>query len=131
MQDDRTILRRILYLDAATCAAMALLCLAARTPLSAATGLPPGLVLGAGLALVPSALFMAAVGRGRPPSRASTGLVVAGNALWVAASLALLALVPLTGLGVAFVLLQAGAVALLATAEARLMAPAARIGAAS
>jgi len=50
-------------------------------------------------------------------SRAGAGLVVAGNAAWVAGSVALLVAAAPTGLGYAFVIAQALAVALLAELE--------------
>lgn len=111
-------LRRILLLDAATCAAMGAALALASGPVARLTRLPEPLLLGAGLALLPVAGVMALVALRRPGGLAAW-LVVLGNALWVAASLALL-LGPVApnALGVAFVLLQAAAVAGLAWVEA-------------
>jgi hypothetical protein len=110
-------LRALLRLDAAACAAMALILVPAARPLAAATALPAGLLTGAGLALAAVAVFIAAVSRAPAPWAVRT--VVAGNAAWAAASVALIA----TGradpnaLGAALVLGQAGAVAGIAALE--------------
>ena len=106
-------LRALLLVDAATCAAMGLALALGARPLAALTGLPDALLLYAGLALLPVAAFLALVAL-RPALQPAGGwLAVAGNAAWVAASLALLASgwVAPNGLGVAFVLVQALAVA--------------------
>lgn len=105
-------LRSLLLADAATCLAMGLALDFGATPLAALTGLPAALLLYAGLSLFPIAAFLALVAL-RPALQPIGGrLAIAGNAAWVAASLALLASgwgAP-NGLGVAFVLAQALAV---------------------
>lgn len=114
-------LRSLLIVDAVTCAVMGVALATAALPLAALTGLPAVLLGGAGLALLPIAAFMAATAW--RPHPAALRLVVLGNAGWVAASLLLLAAGPLAGwatpnaLGVAFVLVQALAVAGLALLE--------------
>jgi hypothetical protein len=112
-------LRSLLLLDAATCAAMGLALDFGARPLAALTDLPEPLLLYAGLSLLPIAGFMALVAL-RPALQPAGGwLVVAGNAAWVLASLLLLLAgwVSPNGLGIAFVLVQALAVALLALLE--------------
>jgi hypothetical protein len=76
-------------------------------------GLPSALLVAAGLPLLPFAAFVGWLATRVSTVRGAVGLVVAANALWVVASVALLvsdAFEP-TLLGVAFVLAQAAAVA--------------------
>jgi len=114
-------LRPLLLIDAATCAAMGLALDIGAAPLSALTGLPAALLFYAGLSLLPIAGFMALIAW--RPHPGAVRLVVLGNFAWVAASLLLLASDPITGwiapnmLGVAFVGVQAFAVAALALLE--------------
>lgn len=112
-------LRALLLIDAATCAAMgAALDLGAR-PLAGLTDLSPALLHYAGFSLFPIAAFMALVALRPALQPVGAPLVIAGNGAWVLASLLLLAsgwIAP-NGLGVAFVLLQAVAVAALALLE--------------
>ena len=121
---DRLSLRAILGLDAVTCLAMGALLLAAGGLLASPLGLPEALLFYAGLVLLPVALFMLAVAAPPAPPAAGAFVVVAGNWLWVAASIALplFGLVSPTALGYAFLGIQAAAVALLALAEQRAMA---------
>lgn len=112
-------LRSLLLLDAATCAAMGLALDLGARPIAALTGLPEALLLYAGFSLFPIAAFMALVALRPTLQPAGAWLVIAGNAAWVLGSLALPVsgwVVP-NGLGVAFVLLQAAAVAGLALLE--------------
>ena len=79
-------------------------------------GFQPGLLLGAGLALLPFSVGVGWTGRARKPRRGAVQVIVALNVLWVGASALLLA-VPLAEPGVAgrvFVVTQAAAVAVLA-----------------
>lgn len=122
-------LATLLRADAAVCTVSGVALILAAAPVAALTGLPAGLVLGAGIALLPSALLMWLVARDAVPVRAGTRVVVAGNAAWVAASLALLAsgLVSPTAFGTVFVLVQAavgGAFGVLEHAALRRLAPA-------
>ncbi|WP_226580006.1 hypothetical protein [Acuticoccus sediminis] len=131
MSANRNSLRTILLVDAGTCGVMGAFLLAARQAVAGATGLPPDLVVYAGLALLPTAAVMALVAMETLPLRTGTGLVVAGNALWIAGSLAVVALLPLTIVGVAFVLAQSMAVAVLMAMEAALAMRSAPLGAQS
>lgn len=121
---DRLSLRGLLALDAVTCLVMGGLLLVAGGVLAPPLGLPHDLLFYAGLALLPVAAFMLAVAVPSAPPAAGVFVVVAGNWLWVAASLALplFGLVSPTALGYAFLVIQAAAVAVLALAELRAMA---------
>ena len=112
-------LQRILLLDAATCGAMGLALLLLAAPLEPLLGLPFALLQYAGLALLPIGAFMAWVGTRAPAPPAGVRIVIAGNVLWVVASLLLLLWLTPTRLGCAFVILQAAAVDALAGLEAR------------
>lgn len=121
---DRLSLRGLLGLDAVTCLVMGGLLLVAGGVLAPPLGLPHDLLFYAGLALLPVASFMLAVAVPSASPAAGVFVVVAGNWLWVAASLALplFGVVSPTALGYAFLGLQAAAVAVLALAEQRAMA---------
>ena len=121
---DRLSLRGLLGLDAVTCLAMGCLLLVAASLLAPPLGLPQDLLFYAGLVLLPIATFMLAVAVPPAPPAAGVFVVVAGNWLWVAASIALplFGLVSPTGLGYAFLGVQAVAVTVLALAEQRAMA---------
>ncbi|UES37050.1 hypothetical protein [Roseibium aggregatum] len=102
-------LQVVLRFDALTCAVMGVLLVGASGWIAGLTALPGDLLFWAGLALFPVAVFMGVFAfAGQVPVWASS-LVVAGNLLWVLASL----LLPLTGLiapnvlGWAFLLAQA------------------------
>lgn len=112
-------LPRLLAFDAATCLAMGAALLTLADPLAAPLGLPAALLRGAGALLLPCALLMAWAARRGPRQRALAVLVVAGNAAWVAASVAVSALYAPSALGEAVLLAQAAAVAVLAVLEAR------------
>ncbi|MGL5736619.1 MAG: hypothetical protein ACRCYS_17280 [Beijerinckiaceae bacterium] len=117
---DEPTLRRILLLDAATCATTGTLLTMGANFLQAPLGLFPELMRYAGLLLFPSAAFMLWTARRRPLTRWAVLLIIAGNGLWVLESLLLLAspsLAPTTSLGTAFVLVQSVAVAALAALE--------------
>ena len=111
------LLRNVLIVDATFSGASGLTLAAAAGPLSVLFGLPHTLVIGAGLFLLPYAIFVGSLGlRSRLP-RALVWLVVAGNALWVVESFAALAQTAPTPLGVAAVIGQATVVAALAAAQ--------------
>lgn len=114
-----TFLRRVLFLDAATCIAAGLLMLLGAAVLSNLLGLPEMLLRYAGLSLLPFAGFLLYLGAQAEPPRAGVWLVIALNALWVLDSLLLLMVGGLTPtmLGYAFVLVQAAAVAVIAELE--------------
>ena len=86
--------------------------------MAAAFGLPQALVLGAGVFLMPYALFVGSMGLCSMLPRGLAWFVVAGNALWVVESLVTLAQTSPTPFGVALVGAQAVAVAAIAAAQA-------------
>lgn len=112
-------LKALLVLDALTCAAMGAALLVAAAPVGAVTQIPHALLQVAGLSLLPIAAFMAVTSAFVLTSRWAVGIVILGNALWVAASI----LLPLSGfiapnaLGWSFLLGQAAIVAWLAKLE--------------
>ncbi|HYH44089.1 MAG TPA: hypothetical protein VEG34_00255 [Thermoanaerobaculia bacterium] len=108
-----TFLRRALVADAAISGATSLLMILGAEALQGLLGLPAALSRSAGLVLLPFvALLVWLATRERAP-RAGVWTVIEINALWVIGSLLLVlsGWVALTGLGSAFVLLQAVAVA--------------------
>ncbi|MEO3786110.1 hypothetical protein ABGB12_22500 [Actinocorallia sp. B10E7] len=111
--DASTLLRRILWIDGVSTAASGVLLLAAARPLEDLLGLPTSWAIPLGIALLGWALAVVlVVDHPRIPPRHVT-FVITGNVL-SAVGLVLLALtdlVPLTGLGVAFMLLMAVVVA--------------------
>ena len=110
-------LRRILALDAASCAAMGLGLGLAAAPLAALFGLPETLVRTAGLLLLPLAAFIAWLASRPAPPPLLVWVVIVGNLGWTAESFALLGQYDPTPLGTAFVALQALAVLGLAGLE--------------
>jgi hypothetical protein len=77
---------------------------------------PASVLVPIGLALIAWAVAVWVIGSRADVNRQAVWAVVALNVAWVAASLLVVAAgaLPLTGLGIAFVLLQAAAVALFA-----------------
>jgi hypothetical protein len=112
-------LRILLLVDAATCAAMGLLLTLAVAPLAAMTAIPAALLFGAGVVLFPVAAFMALVAARAPVSRPAARLIVAGNELWVVASLWLMfgGWIEPNGFGLVFIGVQAAAVTVIALLE--------------
>lgn len=109
-------LSRVMWADAASCAATGVLQLAAAQPLAALTGLPAPLLAGTGLFLLVYALAAAWMARRQPTPRTLIGLVAVGNLGWALACGALLwsGLLPVTAWGTAWVLAQAVVVVVLA-----------------
>ena len=108
----------VLWLDAASGAGLGLLHLVAGSALAGWLGLPPGLVLASGLALVGFAALAALAARSRPVWRGGVLLLVAGNLVWVLGCLELLfAGAPATVLGTAYLAVHAVAVGGLALLE--------------
>ena len=110
---------RIIWLDAALCLFTGLVLAVANAPIAAITAIPSGLLLWAGLLLLPVAAFMAFVASRRPVPALGLTLIVFGNLGWIVASLALLTgfwFAP-NAIGVAFILAQAALVALFAWME--------------
>jgi hypothetical protein len=112
-------LRNLLLFDATTCATMGGMLTLASGPLAELTAIPSGLLLGAGVILFPIAAFMAVTAGRLREWPWAVWLIIGGNVLWVAASLALLAGTSIApnSLGVAFIAVQAMAVAGLAVLE--------------
>jgi len=112
-------LRTVLIVDAATCVASGLLMTLGATFLSGLTAIPSGLLLYAGLSLFPIAAFMAVTATRPVLFRPAVWLIIAGNALWVVASVLIMldGFVAPNGLGYAFIIAQAVAVGVLAELE--------------
>lgn len=112
-------LRGILAFDAATCLAMGLLCAVGAGWLQDLLAIQTGVLRGAGVALLGCAAFIGWIASRAQPPRALVWLVIAGNVLWaVESAISLMSgwLQP-NGLGMAFVIAQAAAVALIAEVE--------------
>jgi hypothetical protein len=108
-------LRRALLVDAAASGLTGALMLAGAGMLTDLLGLPAALLRGAGLVLVPYVAFVAIVGARARISTAAVWAVIACNAVWTVASVALVidGFVTPTALGTVFVIGQAVAVAAL------------------
>ena len=112
------LLRNVLIVDAAFSGASGIALAAGAAPLAAAFGLPHALVLGAGVFLMPYALFVGSLGLWAMLPRGLVWFVVAGNALWVVESLATLTQTAPTQLGIAAIVAQATVVAAIAAGQA-------------
>lgn len=112
-------LSRVMWVDAASCAATGALQVGLTDALARLTGLPAGLLLGTGVFLLAYAALAAVMAMRAMPPRTLIGLVVVGNLGWAAACAALLAsgVFPVTALGMAWVAAQAVTVVLLAEAQ--------------
>ena len=115
--DRATFLRRVLFVDAATCLATGALLSLDSGPLSPLLGLPAALLFHSGLSLFPIAAFMLWIALRGELLRPGVWLVIAGNAGWVLGSAAILIALSPTALGYAFVIAQAVVVAALAELE--------------
>ncbi len=111
------LLRNVLIVDGAFSGASGVTLAAAAAPLAEAFGLPHGLVLGAGVFLLPYALFVGALGLWAMLPRGLVWFVVAGNVLWVVESLVTLAQTSPTPLGIAAIVAQATVVAAIAAGQ--------------
>mgnify|MGYP007112210780 CR=1 FL=1 len=109
-------LSRVMWVDAASCAATAALQLVAARPLAALTGLPVPLLWGTGLFLLIYAYAAIWIARREPTPRMLVGVVAVGNLGWTLACGVLVwsGLLPLTFWGKAWVLAQALVVVVLA-----------------
>lgn len=115
----QTFLSRVLWLDALSCAAIFAIGVFANGPVSALLGLAPVVVsIGGWVCLAAGALLTFLALR---PVKWLLALAIAGNACWVAASIAvwLAWMGELTVLGHAVLILQATVVALFVTLELR------------
>src|SRR3546814_14659846 len=75
-------LRRVLALDALSCAGMGVLLAAAAAPLAPLFGLPEGLVRGAGLLLLPLAAFIGGLASPPSPPPPLHVVVIDGHSGW-------------------------------------------------
>ena len=82
-------LKRVLMLDAASCLGMGALLAPAAGALSPLFGLEPSLLFGAGVALIPTGLFILWVATRAQIRPLFVYLVIAGNFIWVLESLLL------------------------------------------
>ena len=113
-----TFLKRVLTLDAASCLAMGLLLTLGAGALAPMFGIDRQIVGGAGLALIPVGLFILWLGTRQAAAPAFVYLVIAGNIAWSVESVVLIANADkITPLGIAFVGVQAAAVAGLSLLE--------------
>ena len=114
-----TLLKRALQADAIASAGQGLLLLAGAGVLDSVTGLPTALLRYAGAFLLPYAVLVGVMGLRPSLPRWLVWTVILGNVAWVAESvlLAFSDWVAPTGLGIAFVLAQAFAVALFAALQ--------------
>lgn len=112
-------LRNALTLDAAACAATGLLLAFGAGPLAGLLGFPEAFLRGAGLILLPCAALLALFASRETLPRLAVYAVIGINVMWIADSLLILVagwFAP-TGLGIAFVLAQAAAVAIVTELE--------------
>ncbi|MEO6291273.1 MAG: hypothetical protein ABIO88_01475 [Burkholderiaceae bacterium] len=112
-------LRRVLWLDAILGAATVPSHLLMTGYMSHLLGLPEALLVWSGWLLVAFALFIMLIVSRQPVSRSLVKVLIAGNLLWVAACIELLAVgqVTLTTLGLAYIGVQIVSVSLLSTLE--------------
>jgi hypothetical protein len=114
-----TFLRRVLWLDAASCAGMGLLLVTASGLLSGLLNLPDGLMRESAMVLLPFAALLAFLATRTRLPRAAVWAVIVANAIWVIDSIVLL----FTGwvqpnvFGYVFVVGQAAVVAVLIELE--------------
>lgn len=109
-------LPRVMWADAASCAATGALQLLAARPLEALTGLPLALLTGTGVFLLLYALLAGWIARRQPVPRTLIGLIALGNLGWALACALLIfgSGLMLSGWGVAWVAAQALVVIVLA-----------------
>ncbi|HEX5734526.1 MAG TPA: hypothetical protein VF131_16945 [Blastocatellia bacterium] len=114
-----TFLRRVLFADAATCAAAGLLMLLGAGLLEQDFGLPRELSRYAGIGLLPFAAFLVYLATRANLSQTALWAVIVLNVLWTVDSILLLVSgwIEPTGFGYAFVILQAIGVATFAGLE--------------
>ncbi len=114
-----SLLRRVLLLDAAISGATGILMVAGADAFHALFGVPAPLVRYAGLVLLPFAAMVLYFARSESLSSGRVWTVILMNVAWVAASVLVLVSgwIDPTALGMAFVLLQALAVAALAEVQ--------------
>ena len=109
-------LPRMMWADAASCAATGALQVAFTGALSRLTGSPSGLLVSTGVFLLAYAVVAALIASRQTPPRVLIGLVVIGNIGWAIGCVALIAsgLLSLSAWGEAWLLAQAACVIVLA-----------------
>ncbi len=107
-------LRQVLAVDAIASGASGLLMASGATLLGPILGLNADLLLIAGLALAPFVVLVTWLALQEHPNRAAVQALIVINLAWVIASVALLMIEQPNVLGYAFVIAQAGFVALMA-----------------
>jgi len=108
----------ILRFDALTCTVLGLVLMIAHASLSTLFGLPSSLLMVAGAVLLPCAVLMRIAGADPEQRRGLVWVIIAGNLAWFVASLLVaFAWFEPTAPGLAFVLLQAAAVAVVTVVE--------------
>ena len=112
-------LRRVLVVDAASCATMGLGMILFAAPLANLLNLPAAAISEVGLVLLPCAVLNAYLAMRSSPPRIGVWVVIALNAVWVVESFALLftGWVSPNAFGIAFIVGQALVTALLAELE--------------
>jgi hypothetical protein len=112
-------LKTALALDAAACAGTGLLLAFAAGPLSGWLGFPAGFLRGAGLILLPCAAVLVWLAARQTLPRLAVHAVIGVNLLWIADSIAILVIgwFQPSGYGIALVLAQAAAVAVVTELE--------------
>ena len=111
-------LRTVLWADCASCTATAGLQLMAPAQLAQVLGLPAALLLESGFALVGVMAFVAWIASRAETPRSLAWVLVAGNFAWAAGCLVLATRgVATSGLGLAYLVVQALAVGVLAELE--------------
>lgn len=112
-------LRRVLSLDAASCALLGAVSIAGARPLGEVLALAPELLRGVGLVLLPCAAYLLWLARRSSSPTLAVWAAIVLNGAWVAQSVLLLLTKTITpnALGIGFVLLQALAVAVFAELE--------------
>jgi hypothetical protein len=122
--NDSTTLRRALLVDATASGGMGVVLLGAATMFEPLLGLPASLLRGVGIFLLPFAAFLVWLAPRASGLRPVVRVVVAGNVLWIVASLVLLVSerFATTPLGAFFVVAQAASVAVFAYLEHRALA---------
>ena len=107
-------LRGVLWVDAASCFASGALQLAALDALPHLLGLPQALLLDTGVFLIAYALLAAWTANRAVPPRGWVALFAAGNLAWAVGCGVVAALLQPTGLGLAWIAMQAATVLVLA-----------------
>ena len=119
MVNNTHFLRRVLAIDSIGTGLLALGAVIAAGPLSDVTGIPAQWLTIVGLALLPFAAWVGWLARQSSPPRKLVWSLIVANDVWIAASfvVAFSDLLPLTTLGIEFMIVQALLTAVIATME--------------